>query len=495
MNIITNAPEEKFRLLVPASDLTSPEAPFVEICGTRWVLTEFARITDAPPFTCISYSRGSGIVDNMFEPGQWMSYRTIPAIEATIKASHAPEHWEKALMCTPRNALKEAAALSAALEASQAIWIDALCVPPQNPARAICLQRMGKIYSLAAQVFVVLSAPCSEPLHKIHNNICLTADELFVLENDDWITRAWTYQEMANSKSSLFIAQGDGNVLFLGHDFLATLTTDGAVYADTQRFKRTELAIRLPRLEALQVAMADHMMVDLTGRSAYQVMSAMHERFSERKADRVSAMIGLIEPLTSASLNAASLHPAEYFMQLCEAKDDYSFIYCTAPRSDIPGRGWRPVADQISPVLSKLLTSGGGQAGRQEKTHLRLDNMCRMKPGAVQSDALSAIRSFLQGDNTNGSPKDIADNILEHLRRYGFSGCGDYLELENGYFFPQSSFSHSDEIFAISSNDVQWTNGGPGMLLRSTGPDINSFCDVGVFVGRLLKTAESINVG
>jgi hypothetical protein len=431
----------------------------------------------------------------MFEDGQLMSYRTIPAIEATIKASQSPKNWDYALMCTPRDELKEAAALSAALKASQAIWIDALCVPSQEPARAACLRSMGGIYSSAAQVFVVLSEPCSKPLHQAHNKVRMIPEELFVLENDNWITRAWTYQEMANSKSTLFIAQGDGSVLLLALDFLNAILTDTTAYADAQGFKRTELAVRFPKLEGLQVMMAEHRLVEYTGRSAYQVMSAMHQRVAERKEDRIYAAIGVITSLPSDSLDDAALHPAEYFMRVCEEKGDYSFIFCTAPRSDIPGKGWRPVADQFQPVVAGLLAPSYGLTGCLKATHLQLDNMSRMSPGNLDSSAMNAVRAFVGSDIAGLSSGDIADVVLERLKQHGFSGSGEHLETENGYFFPQSTLTGSDEIFVVVSEDVQWTNGGPGLLVRSSDTDINHFCDVGAFVGKIPKVGEPLNVG
>ncbi|MDO8310482.1 MAG: HET domain-containing protein, partial [Sideroxyarcus sp.] len=449
----------------------------------------------APPYTCISYSWDSGKVDNMFEDGGLMSYRTLPVIEATIKASQKPENWGYALKSTPPDAQKEAAALAAALKAAQAIWIDALCVPSQEPARAACLRSMGAIYGSAAQVFAVLSEPCANPLHQISDKVPMTSEALFVLENDNWITRAWTYQEMANSKSTLFIAQGDGSVLLLALDFLNAILTDTSAYADAQGFERTQLAVRFPKLESLQVMMAEHRLVEYTGRSAYQVMSAMHQRVAERKEDRIYAMLGVITSLPSGGLHDAALHPAEYFMRACEEKGDYSFIYCTAPRSDIPGKGWRPVADQFQPVVAGLLAPSYGLTGCLKATHLQLDNMSRMSPGTLDSGAMNAIRAFVGSGIAGLSSGDIADVVLERLKQHGFSGCGEHLETENGYFFPQSTLTGSDEIFVVVSKDVQWTNGGPGLLVRSSDTDINHFCDVGAFVGKMPKVGESINVG
>lgn len=430
----------------------------------------------------------------MFEDGQSMSDRTLPVIEATIKAAQSANHWTNALLCVSRDELKRAEALAAALEASQAIWIDALCVPARGPERAACLRSMGAIYSAAMQVFVVLPATCSEPLHKIHNTEQMGLKELLALDGDEWITRAWTYQELANSQMTLFIAQGDGGVLIHEHDYLNAILTDSTDYAEAQEIERTKLAIQFPRLDSLQEMIAEHKIVEYAGRSVYQVMSAMQTRFAEREEDRIYAMIGVVTNLPSDNLNDLSINPAEYFMRICEAKGDYSFIFSATPRNELPGKGWRPVADTIQPVLSGLLISGSGLSGHQEETHLQLDKMCRMMPATVNPDALKAIGKFLQSDIASLSQGDIANAILERLRDKGFSGCGDYLELENGFFFPQSMFAGSDESFVIVSADVQWMNGGPGLLVRSNSTDINQFCDIGAFVGRFPKASETISV-
>lgn len=481
-------------MLVPATDVTPSDAAFVELCGNRWVLTEFERITDAPPYTCISYSWGTGRAENMFDAGQLMSDRTIPAMEATIKASQAPEHWGWALMRTPRDEQKEAEALAAALQASQAIWIDALCVPSRDPARAACLRSMGAIYSSAKQVFAVLPESCSNSLHKIHNRESMGLKELLALENDDWVTRAWTYQETANSKATYFIAQEDGNVLIDEHDFLNAILTDTTDYAASIKLEHTKLAAQFPRLDSLQEMVAENKLVEHTGRPVFQVMSTMHQRYAEREDDRIYAMIGVITDLQSDSVGNEDIHPAEYFMQVCERKNDFSFIYCTAPRNNIPGRRWRPVAGQISPVISGLLAYGRGQSGCMNATHIQLNNMCRIYPGTINSDARKTAGYFLQNQNAGMSSADFAAALLERLRRKGFSGCGDYLELENGYFFLQSTLQCSEEVFVAICQDVVWLNGGPGLLLQSNGTDINRFCDVGVFVGSYPKVSESINV-
>lgn len=487
--------EGTFKLLVRVTDPLPPDAFFVELCGNPWVLAEFAQISDAPPYTCISYSWGTGRTQNIFEDGQLMSDRTMPAIEATIRTSLSPELWANALTCISRDPLKVATAVANALESSQAIWIDALCVPSRNPARAACLRSMGAIYRSATQVVAVLPKSCSQLLHKIQNGYPMTLEELLTLEADDWITRAWTYQETANSKFTLYVAEGDVSVLVHEHDFLSAIVTATTDYADTQKFSRTELSVQFPRLDSLQEMIAEHKIEEFTGRSAYQVMSAMHQRYAEREEDRVYAMIGVVTDVRTDSFDDASLDPTEYFMRICEAKGDFSFIYSAAQRSDAPGRLWRPAFSQIPPVISGLLAYGTGQSGSLKASHLQLDNVCRVSQGKTNPEAMKSIGWFLQRDIKSSSSSEAADAVLKRLRQKGFLGCGEHLELENGYFFLQSGGTRSDEAFVVVTEGVQWTNGGPGLLVCSDGSDIYRFCDVGVFVGRMPKVSETIKLG
>ena len=490
-----NASESLFRLLVPATVATPPDAPFVELCGSPWVLTEYGSILEAPTFTCISYSWGRGRTENMLEGGV-MSDRTIPAIEATIKASRSRENWASHIQFTHAgDPQEEEPYQEAALKASRAIWIDAFCVPHHEPAKTACLRSMGAIYSSARQVFVVLSKSCSDVFSQIRNTGCLDASALFVLESDEWITRAWVYQEAVNSKGLYFILQDVEKTLVSGMDFLNAVVTSTEAYRKAQGIDSFAWSTLHPWLNNLEITAADYRLAEYAERSAYQVMSAMFPRALGRVGDIFYAMVGAITTQPLAVKDDNALPPPEYFMRVCEAKGDYSFIYCVASRSEIPGKQWRPIAGQIPPVLSGLLVFGSGLNGCPMPTHLQLKNMCKLVPGAINAASTTAIMAFLNSASMSLSPEDMAAAILENLRKIGFSGCGDYLEFEDGFFFPQSTFTRTDDIFVVTSEDVQWTNGGPGLLLRSNGTDIHNFCDVGVFVGRFPKTRESVNVG
>jgi hypothetical protein len=495
-----NKSECTFRLLQPADDLTPSDAPSIELCGSRWILNDYAQLPGGLAYTCISYVWGQEKTKNQLCDGQLISARTIPVMEATIKASRSSKNWVNVQLSQDQQ--KDAVAKAEALNATLAFWIDAICTPVQDAARTSSLRRMGSIYSSAWQVFVVLSVSSSTVFRQVLDTGRLDSNALFILEGDEWITRSWTYQEIVNSRALYFIAQDDESPIISGVDFLSAVLTATDDYRSAHGIDSLTWGEQHPKLDSLECLIADYKISQYAERSAYQVMSAMHNRFSERVEDHFYAMIGAI---TTSSLDIQGdefQSPSEYFMQTCEAKGDYSFLYNIAPRSDTYGRRWRPIEGKFPPVLPELLIFGNGQSGSLKPTHIQFENMCRLMPGTIGADGLKAAKAHLamvhrhrpNGKNFS-SPSDVAEAILELLRTRGFSGCGEYLELESGFFFSQSKPARSDGIFVAISIDVHWQGGGPGMLLRSSGTDINDFCDVGAFIGRVPKNGESIHVG
>ena len=429
-----------------------------------------------------------------------MSARTIPVIEATIKASRSPKNWANVQFSYDQQ--KDAVAKVEALTATHAFWIDAICMPTQDAARTSSLRSMGAIYSSAWQVFVVLSASTSTVFRQIRDTGRLDPNALFTLESDEWITRAWTYQEIVNSRAVYFIVQDEKSAIVSGVDFLSAVLTATDDYRSTHGIDSLTWSKRHPKLDSLECLIADYKIAQYAERSAYQVMSAMHGRFADRLEDYFYAMVGAITTLSLDVLGDEFESPSEYFMQTCEAKGDFSFLYNIAPRSEIYGRRWRPVEGKFQPVLPELVIFGNGQSGNLKPTHLQLENMCRLGPTTISSEGLKATTAYLAmahrhrlKANNYSSPTYVAEGIRELLMARGFSGCGEYLELESGFFFSQSKPTRSDDMFVAVSLDVHWQGGGPGMLLRSNDTDINDFCDVGAFIGRLPENGESIRVG
>lgn len=484
-----------FRLLQPANNSTPPNVPSIMVLGKRWVIFEYANPTDAPPYTCLSYAWGEGKIRNLLNEGQLMSARTVTSLEAAIASSHSQQCWADNIKFSYKGeAVKEEAGQLAALKASQAFWIDALCVPTQNWARTACLQEWGNIFSSAFQVMVVLSKQCSSAIKSVRNSEKVETAALLSLEGEGWVSRAWTYQEAVNSRALYFIVEHEENMIVSGHGFLKSIEDAIEDYKSLHAFSNITWVATHPGLYNLEVVLADYLIANYTDRSAYLVMSAMGLRVCERPEDYFYAMIGSITKTSSKVDEAEILHPAEYFMRACEQKGDFSFIYSTAPRSKVPGQGWRPLEEKFSAVLPSLITFGSGEAGLRETTHIKLEKMFRPLPGAIAADGLKAAGWFIGVQSEGLSPEATASEVLKRLRVLGFSGCGEYLEFETGFFFPQLKPEISEDLFVAVSCGVDWVRGGPGLLLRSNATDFHDFVDVGAFVGRTPKSGQAIKI-
>jgi hypothetical protein len=474
MNQDQNLTENFFKLLIP---VTEPNLKTIELCGKPWMLVDFERLSDTPPYTCISYSWGTEKVVNMMNNDQYISVRTIPVIETVINAFQAYECQSSALRSLFHTNTKFSDKLALARSASKAIWIDSLCIPQQQPAADICIQNMGVIYREAAQVFVVLNTACDNTVLKICNKQPLNINDYLAVANDDWIDRVWTYQEFANSMMMFIVAEDKGNAFISEGQFLNALMSDEAAYADIQDIKLSQ------KLERWQFLVAEQQIEE---RSAFQVISATHYRKStECPEDRINAIISVVTD-EAVIWNRSLITHMEHFMRVCEDNNDYSFIFSTNPRSDVEGRKWRPFDDQITPVISDVLTFGRGLSGCLKDTHLQMNNMCRMASWKTNG-VIKAIEGFVK--------VDFSKKILKQLQQKGFTGCGDCIKLEHGYFFPQLPHKRSKELFVAISHDVKFQQGAPGLLLRSNDTDINEFCDTGVFIGKApVESNETINV-
>ena len=461
----TATPYKIFRLLVPTTSTTPPNAPTVDLEGTRWTVTEYAPLFDGdiPEFTCVSYSCGPGRVANPLAPGEVMSNRVIPVTEAAIRSLNPA-----------------------------AIWVDAFCVPVQEPERTACLLSMGAIYASAAHVVAVLSKPCSSLLDEAVQKNYPDEAGLHLLENDAWVSRAWTYQEIVNSTRFCFTAEGS-RVSLDGQQFLSEIMSGIENYKRAHGYDSFMFRSLHPRLDNLEDTIADWRMADYAERSAYQVMSSMDRRTAERPGDCFNAMIGAISADPLGSQYKTTIHPAEYFMQLCEEKEDFSFIFSSAPRSNAPGRSWRPLAGPI-PAIQPWHTFGDGQSGTLDPSCLRLHNMCRMNLGSVNATAIQFITKRLWNTCGDSSSGNTPDQILRRLRQAGFAGCGEFIELEDGYFFPLSTNASGDDFIVYISAGLRWAYGGPGLIATPEVTGANQFRDVGVFVGPVPEKGDSITL-
>lgn len=484
-----------FKLLHPANPTTPPDAPFVMLAGSRWILRDYDQPSDAPPYSCISYAWQDGRVDHAFDTRQRMSARTVPALEATIAATHSVDAWSKSVQFSYKgDAAEEEAGRHAAMKAAQALWIDALCVPFDEPDRSSSLRDMGRIFGNAHQVIVILSDRCAKVLGCIGRGDAIDDTTLLKLEVESWTRRAWTYQEAVNSRALYFLAEGQEDLIVSGQDFLHRVEDGIDAYKSRHALGSLAWLEANPGLNGLEVLLADYRIADYADRSAYQVMAAMGKRISERPEDYFYAMLGSISSTPPFADQDEGISPAEHFLRLCETKGDFSFIYCRAARSTAPGRGWRPVAGDFSAVVGGLNIFGKGEAGSVEPGHIQLEKMFFPVSGAISAQGLKLASIFSGLAGAELAPKSVASGILRKLRALGFTGCGAYLEFETGFFFPQNASSCSDDVSVAVSCGIDWVRGGPGIVLRTNGSDPGLFVDVGAFVGVSPKTGQPVKI-
>lgn len=465
-----------FKLLVPANEIDLPNAKTIELCGTFWKLEEFEKMSDAPPYTCISYSWGRGRTRSNLNKDCEISDRTMPVVETVINAMQSTESKTSSLQSMFKGQ-KLAEKMALVHSASHAIWIDSLCNPQDQPSFDLCVLNMGEIYRNATQVFVVLKSSCTEIVQKMHDKEPLELNDYLAIAEDDWIDRIWTYQEFANSKMMFIVAQDKGDTFISEFQFLFELMNSAEAY---EKIDDIDLYLKLERMQLL---LAEQ---QLQERSAFQVMAAMEERSSMNGDlnERINVMISVLSDTTIS--NNQSLHsPVDHFFNICNKKGDFSYLFTTNKRSTIPGRTWCPVGEQFTPVLSNVLTFGDGVSGRLTDTHLEIDNMCCMTIGK-DNPVVRAINTFLRAD--------LPREIFKQLQQLGFTGCGEFMRLEYGYFFPLQSHKPSKKLFVAVPGSLTFDYGAPGLLLRSNEGDIHQYCDTGVFIGKLPINGESINV-
>jgi len=454
------------RLLMPAdSDFHSPSAS-IEIEGVRWVVRDFAFDAAQPPpvaYTCVSYAWGAGRTPSPFETSLAVSDRALPVVAATIRA------------------LRPAA-----------IWVDAFCMPSDEPAKTTTLRGLGALYAGAKQLAVVLSEACSPVLAKAHADGVIDAEALAILERDPWVSRVWTYQEMVNCSRVDFLAENGTGEVIAGQPFLNVVSAAISAIHRSQGSDSFALRKTHPNLDALEDLIADWMIGNYLERSAYQIMSSMDRRRSQQADDYFHAMLGALTATPPAAAEIR-LSAAECFLQACEAKGDFSFIYSDAARNTAPGRRWRPLPLRLACILP-WHTYGDGQPGVLTETHLELQGVCLLHRGVPAPEVLPAIRNrFMDQSFVEGA--DPAKPILVRLRAAGFTGCGRSIECEEGYFFPQLEPT-DDGLAVFIAPGVRWAFGAAGLLAgpanNRAGADRYEFHCAGAFVGRVPAADSSV---
>ena len=324
------------------------------------------------------------------------------------------------------------------------------------------------------------------PLDKVRREEAVGSEELRLLEADDWVSRAWTYQEMVNSKIISFIAEGKSGDPVTGYKLLNAVGHAIMEYCKAEQVDAYEFRKRYPHLDALETLIDDWLRADYSKRSAYQIMSAMVDRTAGDRDDYFYAMIGAITSDPSADPNDVALSSPEYFMRVCEQKGDFSFIYSSAPRASGDAGGWRPRPGSLLPIVP-WPSVGERQTGGLHLASLRLHNMTRVALGQLEEAAQTFVHDWLKTVRSP-LPPNIRDAVRETLYRAGFTGCGEYLETRCGLFFPQNPMVEAGNCVVFVATDIFFDFGAPGLLLDPAESGTAGLRGVGVFVGLVPET-------
>ncbi len=400
----------------------------------------------------------------MFDPSALVSDRTTPALSTVMLQRPA----------------------------CRKIWVDAFCVPgTEYPAeRAATLESMGFIYSQAEEVLVVLTADARPALERMHNESPLLRIHLDLLEKEDWVTRAWTYQEAVNAKRLRISCHGApaGTII----DCLDFISSVGEALNQLSPQDRN----KYPQLNSFEDVMVDCVVAGYLQRSALQVMSIMDGRTQTWPDDHFYAMIGAISTEPAAAVGRLS--PCEAFMSLCERKGDYSFIFSSAPRDTRPGRRWRPLDAPDLPAILKLSGTGSGLRGRLENGVLILEDVLVMKQAPVSLAGKAFIAQWLAAPggfnlSEHGPDLELEEMAFQALKDLGFSGSSKYLTTGSGLFFPQVRIPPCSlaGVELLVAAGIPWRLGAPALARCSESPGDETVLYVpGVFFGNIFTSVH-----
>ncbi|HET7539009.1 MAG TPA: HET domain-containing protein [Polyangiaceae bacterium] len=429
-------------LLVQCASATSSFT--LNAAGRTWELEHFEPSTPVPGYSCVSYAWGVGKIAHPFGDGE-ISSRALRVLEAAARFA-----------------------------STDALWIDALCVPLDASERQLTLRQLGSIYANAHEVLVVLSEAVQPLFDDCHADRVLSIDALRTLEQELWVKRFWTYQELALAKELRFIIERGCSFAVAGMQFL------NKVGEPLARARPSELSA-LPAVDNLTDVLASW--IHGYGQPfAYQIMAGLAQREAERAADRFNAVLGVIDPTanftTSSDVNEAS----EQFMARCEVRGDLSFVYARSLRSTAPGRSWRPECGELLPLLA-WHTFGKGQQGTVFDSHAAFEDLHVEQQGSLSEQAANFIvhRSLQGTTGSGGQPLSMA--AAQALAAMGASSLGPALELERGLFFPTQARRVSSEHLVLVASEVRWVHGAPALLVEALPSRRYRCLDCGIFLG------------
>jgi hypothetical protein len=379
---------------------------------------------------------------------------------------------------------------------------------------------MGFIYSTAISVIIVLQRPIWEIIESASAKVsprALSYKEMQILEQDSWISRVWTYQELVNSCAAFFTTLESAAQ---GHAIEAQRFFNCVGFLDQWKRvtgKGESAALEeFHNLSTLEDTLADRQMGNYLDRAALRVLSNMALRKFDPQfpQNRLLACLGALTQDASWGPPSTTLAElAEKLMSICESNGDYSFIYTSDIRNHTPGMRWRPSLLQLRsngpmhliPVAN--WHTWGTQNGHRDVRGFWLDNMVLLKPAeTIDEEAEKRLERFVYGFEDPEQPdtiiggvfrrrecedKGLSQAVLKFLRMIGFKGDGEPQVCKTGLFFSQFSLNGRDSVEVYAASGIRWMFGSPGLARWKEGGEI-MYC-AGVFTGTVkIEVAESL---
>lgn len=454
----------------PADGLTPHST--IAADGRYWRLTEPLDISSdtLPKYACASYVWGDGRLPNPVHPSILMSDRTLPTFAAV--ARHAP---------------------------GCAIWIDAFCVPVEPSKKRPTLESLGFIFSRADCVVAVVASASLAAMREMEATEAaiscqlsppadLSRRPLDMLDTDMWIRSVWTYQEVVNNSGPLLFAstvQGEAAI-----DSMDVLKAIGGYSLAYSQLHSQYADIDHRNVLDFESLLLDCQMAAYAQRSAFVIMSGLDNRTYLEPANFFYSMMGALTTRPSSRTTKPTLEGlAERFMELCEEKGDYSFIFSARERDARLGLHWRPLPGVLKPVLT-WHCYGEGQPGRRVDGGILLENVVVFTPVPADrhdGDAFwSWVRKFVSRW-IRAFPDSELENRSVLIRRaltnyVGFTGAGGTFLTEDGVFYAQGVLPEGLLSICVSRG-IQWTFGAPAIAQVVHDGDITY--TPGVFIGNV----------
>jgi hypothetical protein len=377
---------------------------------------------------------------------------------------------------------------------------------------------MGFIYGSATSTVVVLQH-AAWTIFERHANVtsvnALSFDEMAILEKDVWIRSPWTYQEIVNSRAPIFTGmhpEGKGHYI-PGERLLNCIGLSLEKWKKDDRKGEGTVVKTFPNLNSMADTVVDWLMADYLERYALGVLSNMALRRYEptMETNRILASLGALTATASwTTKHGTTPELVNMFMEICEERNDYSFIYTKDIRDEAAGRRWRPNPEQPqhnmigtaagnhrdgnekqeARNLNAILTwhswgnpIGDTQRGRHDSAGFWLAKMVPLQPSTTMSararlkltewlrgpeQPLSASdQGFagrqlqLEGDGSGGVK--LEDAMLLALSSIGFSGNTEPQVCTTGVFFSQQPITGRANVEIFAAASIAWAFGAPGL--------------------------------